>query len=921
MRAWLLFAAVFVAPAAARAGEPLVLEIAQTVSLAPAGWQFHTGDDLAWARPEFDDHDWETLNLERSWARQGHRGYSGPAWYRLAVRLPEGVPLSDLREGVTIGNIATSYELYAGGRLLGGLGALPPHPRLYYDRHATYAIPAAAVAPDGRLVLAMRVWKSPEFLESYGGPDGGPFLIGPVDDLTRRALVSELPELVLAGIFLVAALYHVFLFRGRTQAVEYLWFSAFALDAALYTLARTQWKYLLTDNFELLKEAEYFLLYVTVPLSLQFFFTTVDHRPRPWVRAYQWSHVVLALAVSLTPGLGFNIRSLHPWEAWSLIGVAVGFTTIAQRVRQGHPEARTLAIGLVAWAGASFFDIAGDVLGLGQTRTFQFGFAMFLFSMAVSLANRFSRVHRELDSLNQDLEQRVAARTRELADANESLSLEKRRAEEALGEAERQRQAAIAAQAEADQANQAKSRFLANMSHELRTPLNGVLGFAQLMERRPGRDAEDRHRLGAIQRSGSHLLGLINDVLSLAKIEAGGIVLAEAPFDPARMLQSIEEMLRERAESRGLRLTLEVSGLLPRAVRGDEGKLRQVLINLLGNAVKFTQEGEVTLRARWGDGRGHFEVEDTGPGIAPEEMSRLFEPFVQTETGQRSREGTGLGLALSRQIARRMGGDITARSEVGRGTCFCAEVALPATEEAVETAAAAARRVLGLAEGQGRPRILIADDVADNRDLLRGLLESAGFEVRGASTGEEALQAWREWHPRFIWMDKRMPVLDGLEATRRIRADEQTQGLARVPILALSASALEHERADVLAAGCDDFVSKPFREDVIFARMADHLGLRYLYAEDAPALTTLPTLPPTSPERLRQVPAALRAELQRALSGGDLGRAAEVVHEMGATDRPLADALQALLGSYALDELESLLAAAAELGVAPAAPS
>ena len=383
-------------------------------------------------------------------------------------------------------------------------------------------------------------------------------------------------------------------------------------------------------------------------------------------------------------------------------------------------------------------------------------------------------------------------------------------------------------------ASRAKSAFLANMSHELRTPLNGVLGFAQLLARRKNRDAEDREGLEIIMKSGEHLLGLINDVLSLSKIEAGRVTIEQEAFDIATLMHDVENVLRVRAEEKNLRLVCELDrkaaaggdSVLPRAVVGDQGKLRQILINLAGNAVKFTTSGSVTLRVAWSEGRARFDVEDTGPGIAASELPRLFEPFTQTDSGQRTKEGTGLGLALSRDLARLMDGDITVMSEPGRGSSFTVEIALP--EAALQTIAEVKdrRRVVSLAAGQAPMRVLVVDDTALNRTVLTRLLEAVGFEVRAAAGGEEAVALWESWEPHFIWMDKRMPGVDGLEATRRIRARERDR---HVPIIALSASALEHERSDILAAGCDDFVAKPFRESMIFTKMREHLGIEYAY--------------------------------------------------------------------------------------------
>lgn len=378
------------------------------------------------------------------------------------------------------------------------------------------------------------------------------------------------------------------------------------------------------------------------------------------------------------------------------------------------------------------------------------------------------------------------------------------------------------------EASKAKSLFLANMSHELRTPLNAILGFVQILERDQGLSRSQREHLAIISRSGEHLLGLINDVLSVAKIEAGEAELHPVDFDLARMLTSIREMFHLRAQARGLSLVFDHSGELPPRVQGDEGKLRQVLINLLGNAVKFTQRGGVALRARYGAGRAEFEVEDTGPGIAPDELERLFQPFVQTTSGRNAAEGAGLGLSISSDFVRMMGGELHVKSQVGSGTMFAFGVALPESSSPVVTERES--RVVGLEPGQPAQRILVVDNADDNRMLLSHLLGAVGFEVREAVNGREAIEIWRAWRPTFVWMDMRMPEIDGYEATRAIRGLETDRGGAetRTVIVALTASAFEHDRGSILAAGCDEVVPKPFREETVFDTMARLLGVRYV---------------------------------------------------------------------------------------------
>jgi two-component system sensor histidine kinase/response regulator len=315
------------------------------------------------------------------------------------------------------------------------------------------------------------------------------------------------------------------------------------------------------------------------------------------------------------------------------------------------------------------------------------------------------------------------------------------------------------------------------MSHELRTPLNAILGFSQLMAHDPGLTTEQQEYLETIGRSGEHLLGLINDVLELSKIDAGGVTLQEESFDLHRLLDGLEEMFRLRAADKRLMLVFDRAPDVPQYVRTDQGKLRQVLMNLLGNAVKFTQEGGITLRVgkgpmgyspRAGSVLLHFEVEDTGPGIAPEELDAVFDAFAQTASGQASKEGTGLGLPISLQFVKLMGGDLTVSSDgmPGQGSLFKFDVQIELVDAADVPTSQPARRVIGLEPDQraadgGPYRLLIAEDREASRMLLTKLLEPLGFEVREAVNGQEALEIWEQWEPHLIWMDMRMPVIDG----------------------------------------------------------------------------------------------------------------------------------------------------------------
>ena len=487
---------------------------------------------------------------------------------------------------------------------------------------------------------------------------------------------------------------------------------------------------------------------------------------------------------------------------------------------------------------------------------------------AISLEN--AMLYEQLEDYLRTLEAKVQERTEKL----QREVRDRKRAEENLHQA---KEAAVRAAAQSAAANRAKSEFLANMSHELRTPLNAILGFTQLMVRDLNSiNLTSMHTLKEyleiVSRSGEHLLELIDDVLEMSKIEAGRTTLNESHFDLYRLLDSLENMLQLKASSKELQLLFERDPEIPQFVQADERKLRQILINLLGNAIKFTETGSVTLRVkpvndtpaetqakRFASHNDEmttnqeqlsmnilFEVEDTGPGIAAEEIERLFEAFVQTETGRRSQTGTGLGLPISQQFARLMGGDIIVNSVVGQGTIFKCSIQAGLMDGQRLLSQLPDRRIVGLLPNQPTYRILVVEDKWANRQLLVKMLEPLGFEVREAENGQDAIAVWQQWQPHLIWMDMRMPIVDGYEATRQIKAREKgkdqncpsstvnaSPSIDNQPtiVIALTASAFEEDRAAVLFAGCDDFVRKPFREEAIFETMAKHLGVRYLYAE------------------------------------------------------------------------------------------
>jgi len=455
-------------------------------------------------------------------------------------------------------------------------------------------------------------------------------------------------------------------------------------------------------------------------------------------------------------------------------------------------------------------------------------------------------------------------------------------------------------EARAQAANRAKSAFLSNMSHELRTPLNAIIGYAQLMNRNPDRTTKDQDQLRHILHAGEHLLSLINDVLSLAKIESGGLVLRAAPFSTAHFFHALRALFELRANGKGIGFEMDVAPGFPEYLEGDEGKLRQVLVNLIGNAIKFTDAGFVTLTASYHAGLASFEVRDTGPGISAADLKRLFEQFFQADTNQRAAEGTGLGLHISRALVRLMGGDLAAESRVDVGSTFSFQVALPETEQVLELEGGG--EVLGMEPGQKPFALLVVDDREENRDLLTQLFESVGFAVHIANDGLQALQVFTLKRPDLVWMDLRMPEMDGFEAVAKLREIERSEGTGRTPVIAISASVFDLDKASVREHGFDDFLGKPFRESALFELLTTHLGVRFIRRAESPAPSSSagPSL-----EGLKRLDPAWCAAFREAVASGDTQEAIVLAEKV--KDASLAQQLRQMIKAYRLEELLSAL--------------
>ncbi|MDH5552031.1 MAG: ATP-binding protein [Nitrosomonas sp.] len=515
---------------------------------------------------------------------------------------------------------------------------------------------------------------------------------------------------------------------------------------------------------------------------------------------------------------------------------------------------------------------------------------------------------KERDQVTVDLLKKTA----ELENANKKLELHQEHLEQLV---EKRTQESTRARNVANQANQAKSIFLANMSHELRTPLNAVLGFSELMTRDKEITQKQRESLGIINRSGHHLLTMINDVLDLSKIESGGMTLNIVTVDLFSLLYDVEMMMRPRTENKGLNLLVNKNTGLAQYIQVDEGKLRQVLINLLGNAIKFTEHGQVTMEVNSTPYKDNlnleFEIKDTGVGISEDNMKSIFHPFVQVGRSPSRQKGTGLGLAITHRLVGLMDGDIRAESKLNKGSTFQFNIIVkPSSANQLINEDVDETRVIGIADDGIDWRILVVDDVYDNRLLLRHYLQDVGFNVREAANGEEAIKQFESWKPQFIWMDMRMPVMDGYTAVARIR---NLPGGDVVKIVAITASVLIDQRSLIIGCGCDDVVYKPFKAKEIFDAMAQYLSVKFLNEDEKeeryvePVAVAIPTA-----ATLRKLPKELLLDLQQAATRLDEKQLQILLVSVAMHDTVLRVGLEVMINDFRFDKIISLCEMALE---------
>ena len=800
-------------------------DLSEPVSIS-GEWRFRSGDNLQWAAPDLDDSRWHIATVPAH-SPPVPLGEDGMGWYRLTLQLDLDSSSVQNNLGalaVTLGNVMSAYELYAGGVKIGGTGSLPPEPSTEYDHHLTLDIPASAVDDSGRLVLAMRIWRNPNVSPLWEtGPYLGRFMVGNVGDLRASAvMLAIVPSMILAALYFVLGWYHLLIARRNPVLREFFWFGCLAIALGLYNLEFSQSKFFLELPFWVHKKIEFLSLYLIPIFLTQTLFIVTKTPLNRLFRFFYVVFLVLFATVALVPTTQINLQTLKFYQytgaVWSVCLAAI----ISWRAWQGVRSARIVFGLLLCLVVAVFNDVIMSAPWLESRQAVQFVGAFLLIFIALLMAERYTDVLKRLEIS-------VEQRTAELVTTNKEL----------------------------EAALQTKGNFLANMSHEMRTPMNAILGLTHLGLKTELTDKQ-RDYFTKVEQSAEGLQGIIDSILDFTKLEDGELMCVSEPFTPTSLVNGLRRVWEHAAADAGLQLEVVISADLPAALSGDAPRLKQVLGNFISNAIKFTEQGKVSLvlslvELQQGSARVRFAVSDTGIGIAPEQRKHLFEAFSQADNSMtRDFGGTGLGLAIAQRLVAKMGGEISLESTAGSGSTFAFELELPLAQVAdvvvVEEPEEFDETDIDLLPIRGA-RVLLVDDSDINLQVAGELLAQAKLYVDLAHDGKEAVDRVLAGDYDCVLMDVQMPVMDGYTATEKIRCETR---FAKLPILAMTANAMPQDRARGAQAGMDAYIPKPIEPNELYRAL-----LKWIPAGERDYTDVLPEGGPADPLDVAGVPDAL----------------------------------------------------------------
>lgn len=767
-----------------------IANLDEPVSIA-GSWKFQTGDNPAWADPAFNDGDWQQV-LVPARVPEGHSGYTGIAWYRMRIDLNLSDESTQAQLGalaITLGSIASAYEVYIGGNMAGGVGRLPPEPSIRYDEHKTYPVPRSAINEQGEILIALRIWRYEGAGEQWEiGPWEGPYLIGNVGQLTQKQVTDALlPNVVLSALYLVVGLYHLLIARRNPAMREFAWFGWLAIALGLYAFETSQWKYALDIPYILHKKIELTSLYLA-PFLFQGALTGITGiRVNYFMRGLQTLFALFAASIVLIPNHDIHFLTLLPFQYMALFYALCVAVLMAHHARLGNRTARYVLGLMILMVVAVVIDMVGTAGPMATSNVIHFAFAVVIVMMAVLMANRYTA------TLTQ-LELSVEEHTVDLQRANEDLT------------------GALAV----------KEQFLATMSHELRTPMNAIMGLTDLTLK-TNLDPQQQDYVGKVGKSARALNNIIEDMLDFSSLESGELEVLEEPFALAETMDSLEYIATEAAQEKGLAFKLVYDPAIPSTMLGDTRRLSQVLTVLTGNAIKFTAEGEVStgvavIEETTDSITLRFAVADTGIGLTEEQQAQLFTEFSQADASfTREYGGTGLGLAIAQRLTALMGSTISVESQPGTGSTFSFDLCLPLAQEGELGSDSAAKlgEIPDLSPIRGS-NILVVDDSDINLQIACELLHQEGMRTAVAHDGSESVAAVQQQHFDCVLMDLQMPVMDGHTAARHIRSDEKFSDL---PILALTANTGPEDRRRAAEAGMNDHIAKPIDPDELFRKL------------------------------------------------------------------------------------------------------